>query len=71
FVSPWPIQTKFPNLAQRIAIQNRLAQLGFYQGEVDGRIGPITQEAYKQYQLSNGILADGFITLETFYQLGG
>ncbi|HHB83097.1 MAG TPA: lytic murein transglycosylase [Devosia sp.] len=71
FVSSWPTQTKFPNRAQRIAIQNRLAQLGFYQGEVDGRIGPITQEAYQRYQLENGLLADGFITLETFYQLGG
>lgn len=66
FVSRWPTQTKFPNLAQRISIQNRLKQLGFYQGEVDGRIGPITQAAYQSYQLRNGLVPDGFITLEAF-----
>ena len=69
FVNPWPTHTRFPNLAQRISIQTRLKQLGFYQGEVDGRIGPITQEAYQQFQIQRGVPADGFITLEAFHLL--
>ncbi len=66
FTSPWPKQTKFPNLKQRIYIQKRLKQLGFYDGEVDGRLGPITQKAYSQFQSSNGQTGDGFITLKSY-----
>lgn len=70
FVSPWPRNTQFPNRAQRVAIQQRLRDLGYYRGEVDGRIGPITQEAYQQFQRAHSLPADGFITLETFHLLG-
>ncbi len=70
FVSPWPRNTQFPNRAQRVAIQQMLRDLGYYRGEVDGRIGPITQEAYQQFQRARGFPADGFITLEAFRLLG-
>ena len=69
FVTPWPRQTRFPNLAQRREIQQALRQLGFYDGEVDGRIGPISQEAYARFQASRGEVADGFITLDSHAQL--
>ncbi len=68
FIAPWPKATKFPNLEQRIFIQKRLKQLGFYDGEVDGRFGPITQKAYSEFQISKGQIGDGFITLQS-YQL--
>lgn len=70
FVSSWPRHTQFPNRAQRVAIQQRLRDLGYYRGEVDGRIGPITQEAYQQFQRAHSLPADGFITLEAFHLLG-
>lgn len=70
FVTPWPRQTQFPNLAQRTAVQQRLKALGFYDGEVDGRLGPISQEAYQRFQAANGIAPDGFITLEAARILG-
>jgi len=69
FVADWPRQTKFPNLAQRKAIQQALIDLGLYQGVVDGRIGPISQAAYARFQASRGEVADGFITLDTYEEL--
>src|SRR5215217_1084545 len=62
YATPWPRDTQFPNLAQRQAIQQALKNLGFYQGVVDGRLGPITQAAYAQFQAARGEIADGFIT---------
>lgn len=66
FISPWPKDIKFPNLEQRISIQKWLKQLGHYDGEVDGRLGPISQEAYQKYQVARGMVADGFITLRAY-----
>jgi membrane-bound lytic murein transglycosylase B len=63
FVTPWPRNTEFPNLAQRQAIQQALKTLGLYDGIVDGRIGPVSQAAYARFQAMNGAVADGFITL--------
>lgn len=69
FVNPWPTRTKFPNLEQRTKVQQWLKQLGFYSGDVDGRIGPISQEAYQKFQMRRGIVADGFITVDAYRQL--
>ena len=69
FVADWPRKTKFPNLAQRKAIQQALIDLGLYQGVVDGRIGPVSQEAYEKFQASKGEVADGFITLRSYEEL--
>jgi membrane-bound lytic murein transglycosylase B len=69
FVTNWPRSTKFPNLAQRKAIQESLIRLGLYDGVVDGRIGPISQAAYARFQASRGEVADGFITLDSYEEL--
>ncbi len=69
FISEWPRNTKFPNLSQRTDIQKWLRDLGYYRGDVDGRIGPITQEAYQMFQRSIGLPADGFVTLDAFERL--
>ena len=62
FADDWPRGTALPNLAQRKSIQQSLIRLGLYQGAVDGRLGPITQEAYARFQAARGEVADGFIT---------
>ena len=62
FATPWPRNTQFPDLRQRIAIQEALTRLGLYSGIVDGRIGPISQAAYAQFQAARGEVADGFVT---------
>ncbi|MBD8066433.1 lytic murein transglycosylase [Devosia sp. PTR5] len=62
FGAPWPRETRFPDLVQRRFIQEALMRLGFYQGAVDGRLGPVSQAAYARFQASRGEVADGFIT---------
>lgn len=69
FVQPWPRQAKFPNLAQRKAIQSALVRLGYLDGTSDGRIGPVTQQAYARFQAARGEVADGFVTIEAYNQL--
>lgn len=69
FVDDWPRQTQFPNLAQRRAIQQALLRLGLYQGAVDGRIGPVSQQAYARFQALRGEIADGFITKSSYEAL--
>ena len=64
FVATWPRSAPMPNLAERIAIQENLKRLGYYDGVVDGRIGPISQRAYAEFQAKSGLPADGFITAE-------
>ncbi|MGV8853133.1 MAG: lytic murein transglycosylase [Devosia sp.] len=69
FVDDWPRGTVFPNLEQRKAIQQALITLGLYQGSVDGRLGPVTQQAYARFQASQGAVADGFITKAAYRAL--
>lgn len=69
FVDDWPRSTAFPDLAQRKAIQEALIRLGLYQGAVDGRLGPISQEAYARFQAARGEVADGFITRASYEAL--
>jgi membrane-bound lytic murein transglycosylase B len=66
FVTPWPRSAVLPNLEQRQAIQQALLQLGYYSGVVDGRLGPISQEAYARFQAARGEVADGFITRQSY-----
>jgi len=69
FATPWPRATKFPNLSQREAIQRALNKLGLLSGSSDGRLGPITQQAYAKFQASRGEVADGFISLSAYEEL--
>ncbi len=69
FEQSWPRNARFPNLKERIAIQKRLKQLGYYSGAVDGRIGPVSQRAYQSFQKAKGLPADGFITRDAYERL--
>ncbi|WP_375452553.1 lytic murein transglycosylase [uncultured Devosia sp.] len=69
FVDDWPRQTVFPDLGQRKGIQQALIDLGLYRGAVDGRIGPISQQAYARFQAARGEVADGFITRAAYEDL--
>ena len=40
-------------------IQEALKNAGYYEGEVDGKIGPRTKTAIKDFQADNGLTSDG------------
>lgn len=40
-------------------IQQRLADLGYYKGAIDGNFGDATEEAYKAFQKAAGLTVDG------------
>ena len=46
-------------------LQERLQELGYYSGEVDGQFGPGTREAVVTFQKMNGLEADGMAGEET------
>ena len=46
-------------------LQERLQQLGYYQGTLDGEFGPGTREAVLLFQKKNGLGTDGLAGEET------
>ena len=52
-------------------LQRRLADLGYYAGDIDGRFGNQTRAAVEQFQYNNGLTADGIAgkrTLTVLYE---
>jgi len=47
-------------------IQLALQNAGFYQGEVDGKIGPVSKKAIEEFQKANGLKVDGKVGLQTW-----
>ena len=47
-------------------IQHALKQAGFYRGNLDGKIGPLTKEAIIEFQKANGLKVDGVVGRETW-----
>ena len=45
-------------------IQQRLQELGYYKGSVDGAVGAATRDAVKAYQRDQGLQGDGQPTAE-------
>lgn len=48
------------------SIQQALKQLGFYTGVVDGKLGPKTKEAIKEFQQRNNLEVDGKVGPKTW-----
>jgi localization factor PodJL len=53
-----------------VEVQQELAQLGYYQGPIDGIVGPVTQAAIAAYQRDNGLPATGAIDTRLLAALG-
>jgi hypothetical protein len=52
------------------AAQERLAQQGYYRGEIDGIFGPETRRAIARYQSNHGLRVTGALTTDTLRALG-
>ena len=50
-------------------IQTALKNAGYYTGSVDGKIGPQTKQAIKEFQRTHGLSADGKVGSKTWTQL--
>lgn len=71
FVQPWPRQERVLSRAERLELQQLLAQRGFYRGTPDGQLGGMTREALRGFQASIGTPADGFASSEMLDRLRG
>ncbi|GAA5098800.1 lytic murein transglycosylase [Bartonella acomydis] len=63
-VQDWQRPFQPLNFRERKELQSRLATLGYYKGEIDGKIGIVSQKAIKAFQLHYGLTANGYPTHE-------
>ena len=68
-VASWPRDDMPLTKDERIELQERLADLGYDPGGVDGVVGPKTRTALRQYQRSIGEIPDGYPTSQLLQQL--
>ena len=71
FVQPWPRQERVLSRAERLELQQLLAQRGFYRGTPDGQFGGETRQALRGFQASIGAPADGFASSDVLERLRG
>jgi lytic murein transglycosylase len=71
FIQPWPRQERVLSRAERLELQQLLAQRGFYRGTPDGQLGGMTREALRGFQASIGTPADGFASSDVLEKLRG
>ncbi len=59
--TPWPKDDKPLSFEDKKRLQERLTELGYSTGGVDGQIGPNTRKAIRAWQRDNGVVADGYV----------
>jgi membrane-bound lytic murein transglycosylase B len=69
FIQPWPRQERELSKAERLELQQLLAQRGFYRGTPDGQFGGETRNALRSFQASIGAPADGFASSDVLEKL--
>ena len=69
---PTPTPTSTPSVIRKgehsdrvMAVQERLKELGYYAGAIDGQFGSGTEEAVRLFQRQNGLDVDGIIGTQT------
>ncbi|PIW68371.1 MAG: hypothetical protein COW10_02905, partial [Candidatus Omnitrophica bacterium CG12_big_fil_rev_8_21_14_0_65_42_8] len=63
-----PTKAEFRPAAKEI--QAALKNAGFNPGSIDGKIGPRTRQAIKDFQKSKGLVPDGVVGPKTWTSLG-
>jgi putative chitinase len=66
-MKPLKLDSSGPDVVQ---LQNKLKELGFNPGRIDGDFGTATQAAVLAFQKSEGLLADGVAGIKTLRAMG-
>ena len=59
----WPRSDRVLTFKERKEMQRRLTERGFDTVKIDGKIGPLTIAAVRDYQTATGLLPDGYASL--------
>jgi hypothetical protein len=59
-VQAWPRHEPVLSRGERRELQELLLSRGYDLGEADGRLGPRSRSAIREYQVSTGLVPDGF-----------
>jgi lytic murein transglycosylase len=59
FKTPWPTDDPGLSRAQRKRLQQLLIEQGYYKGEADGRVGPLTMAAIREAEKKAGLKPTG------------
>ncbi|MBU0971207.1 MAG: peptidoglycan-binding protein, partial [Proteobacteria bacterium] len=58
-VGSWPKPPGSLDIEDKIELQTKLQEKGFYAGEIDGNLGGATRAAIRQFQIQAGLAQDG------------
>jgi membrane-bound lytic murein transglycosylase B len=67
----WPLKELQLDKDQRVELQRRLAALGHYDGDADGKLGSKTRAAVRNFQLRRGLVPDGYANVAVLRELRG
>jgi murein L,D-transpeptidase YcbB/YkuD len=67
--TPAPAAPVMGDTPEDQAIQAALKDLGLYTGDIDGKIGPKTRAAIREFQGQNGLVVDGKVGPKTWSAL--
>ncbi|MCH2163687.1 MAG: lytic murein transglycosylase [Marinovum sp.] len=65
----WPREDRALTLDERLELQERLTARGFDTKGIDGKIGPLTIQAVRDFQRSIGVIPDGYASLAVLKRL--
>jgi len=69
FQADWPRGDRVLSFTEKKELQKRLTEAGFDTQGIDGRTGPNTTNAVRAYQLAQGLLPDGYASLNLLDRL--
>lgn len=67
----WPRHLRALTKEERVELQERLTAAGFDTAKIDAKMGPLTINAVRRFQVSQGILPDGYPSLSLLERLRG
>lgn len=71
FVQAWPVAERPLSASETRELQQLLADAGYYQGRIDGKIGPQARAAIRAFQARRGVAPDGYASATLLSALRG